>query len=159
MQSRAIELLVGFFFALGVAAIFILTFRVAGLETVGGGQSYQVTAYFSNIGGLKPGAKVSMAGVNVGRVRSIEIDRDTFEARVVLEISKQYDNLPKDSNAKILTAGLLGEQYVGLEPGGALESLEQGDEIQLTQSALVLENLIGQLVTSMTQKGPGGDKE
>lgn len=159
MKSRSLEILVGFFFALGVAAVFVLTFRVAGLENVGGGPSYEVTATFDNIGGLRPGAPVTMAGVKIGRVRSITIDNTTFEARVTLDISKQYDNLPKDSNAKILTAGLLGEQYVGLEPGGALDSLADGDTITFTQSALVLENLIGQVLTSMSQRGSNDSQE
>lgn len=155
MQSRALEILVGFFFALGVAAIFVLTFRVAGLQGGGQGPTYEVQAFFDNIGGLKPGAKVSMAGVSIGRVRNIAIDRDTFEARVTLDLSQKYDNIPDDSNAKILTAGLLGEQYIGIEPGGSLDSLQEGSQITFTQSALVLENLIGQFLTSMTQKGSG----
>ncbi|MDT0497446.1 MAG: outer membrane lipid asymmetry maintenance protein MlaD [Pseudomonadota bacterium] len=159
MQSRSLEILVGFFFALGVAAIFVLTFRVAGLQNVGGGPTYEVTAMFENIGGLKPGASVTMAGVKIGRVRNIAIDRTTFEARVKMDLAADYDNIPKDSNAKILTAGLLGEQYIGFEPGGALESLEQGDTVTFTQSALVLENLIGQFLTSMTQKGSNESKE
>lgn len=114
---------------------------------------------FENIGGLKPGASVTMAGVKIGRVRNIAIDRTTFEARVKMDLAADYDNIPKDSNAKILTAGLLGEQYIGFEPGGALESLEQGDTVTFTQSALVLENLIGQFLTSMTQKGSNESKE
>lgn len=156
MQSRALEILVGLFVCLGVAAVFILTFRVASLDTVGGsGETYEVTALFDNIGGLKAGSAVTMAGVKVGRVKSIAIDPDTFQARVSLDMSKQYSSIPDDSNAKILTAGLLGEQYIGLEPGGADEALKDGSQIKLTQSALVLENLIGQFLSS--QAGDKGD--
>lgn len=152
MQSRALEILVGFFFCLGVGAIFILTFRVASLSSVGAGKAFHVTATFENIGGLKRGAPVTVAGVRVGRVREITVDRTNFEARVTLELSKQYDNIPKDSNAKIMTAGLLGEQYIGIEPGGDDQSLVDGDTIKFTQSAFVLENIIGQVLVSMTQK-------
>jgi phospholipid/cholesterol/gamma-HCH transport system substrate-binding protein len=153
MQSRALEVLVGFFVCLGVAAIFVLTFRVASLDTVGGSKaSYHVTAKFDTIGNLAAGASVKIAGVRIGRVRGIGIDPTTFQAVATLEISGDHANIPEDSTAKILTAGLLGEQYVGLEPGGDDKSLKEGDEIKFTQSAFVLENLIGQFLTSMTQK-------
>lgn len=153
MQSRSLELLVGFFFCLGVGAIFILTFRVASLSSVGPGEAYRLSATFENIGGLKRGAAVTMAGVRIGRVRDITIDRDNFEAKVTLEVNNQYDNIPLDSNAKILTAGLLGEQYIGLEPGGDEKSFKDGDSVKFTQSAFVLENIIGQVLVSMTSKG------
>jgi phospholipid/cholesterol/gamma-HCH transport system substrate-binding protein len=149
MQSKALELLVGLFFTLGVAAVFILTFRVASLSGAGEGASFEVAADFENIGGLKPGAAVTMAGVRIGRVRQIVIDRDTFEAKVTMRIGASYDNIPKDSAASIYTAGLLGEQYIGLSPGGEDAALAQGDTIKFTQSALVLENLIGQFVANM----------
>lgn len=158
MQSRALEMLVGLFVCLGVAAVFVLTFRVASLDTVGGtSSSYRVVAAFSNIGGLKPGSAVTMAGVKIGRVKGIVIDPDTYEANVTLELSNDYNALPEDSGAKILTAGLLGEQYVGLEAGGADEVLKEGSRIRLTQSALVLENLIGQFLSS--QSGEGKDDQ
>jgi phospholipid/cholesterol/gamma-HCH transport system substrate-binding protein len=147
------EMLVGLFFCLGVGAIFILTFRVASLSSVGPGKAYHVTATFENIGGLKRGAAVTIAGVRIGRVRNITVDPSSFEAKVTLELSNQYDNIPVDSNAKILTAGLLGEQYIGLEPGGDEKSLKDGDTIKFTQSAFVLENIIGQVLVSMTNKG------
>lgn len=160
MQSKALEILVGFFVCLGVAAVFVLTFRVASLETTSNGKTYSVTALFENIGGLKPGAAVTMAGVKVGRVRSIAIDPATFEAAVTLDISSSYDMIPEDSDARILTAGLLGEQYVGLVPGGAEAALKDGSRIKFTQSALVLENIVGQFLTNMTSKsaqsGPDG---
>jgi phospholipid/cholesterol/gamma-HCH transport system substrate-binding protein len=155
MQTKALELLVGLFFTLGVAAVFILTFRVASLDAGSSGDSFAVTADFENIGGLKPGAAVTMAGVRIGRVRSIEIDPTTFEAKVRMRIENSYNNLPKDSSASIFTAGLLGEQYIGLVPGGDEAPLAEGDHIKFTQSALVLENLIGQFVAGMAS----GDKD
>ena len=153
MRSRALEILVGFFVCLGVAAVFVLTFRVASLETVGAGQSYKVTAMFENIGGLKPGSAVTLSGVKIGRVQNIVIDPDSFEAAVTLQIADTYNTLPEDSSAKILTAGLLGEQYVGLEAGGAEETLKEGSRIKFTQSALVLENLIGQFLYNKAEDG------
>lgn len=152
MKSRSMEMLVGLFFCLGVGAIFILTFRVASLASVGPGKAYHVSATFENIGGLKRGAAVTIAGVRIGRVRMITVDPSSFEAKVTLELNNQYDNIPADSNAKILTAGLLGEQYIGLEPGGDDKSLKDGDTIKFTQSAFVLENIIGQVLVSMTNK-------
>lgn len=148
MQAKTLELVVGLFFILGIGAIFLLTFRVASLDSATPGQSYAVQATFENIGGLKRGAAVTMAGVRIGRVRSIAIDRQTYEARVALDIDRAYDNIPRDSSAAILTAGLLGEQYVGIDPGGDESWLRDGDSVRLTQSALVLEKLVGQFVTS-----------
>ncbi|MGQ0697423.1 MAG: outer membrane lipid asymmetry maintenance protein MlaD [Panacagrimonas sp.] len=151
MQSRALEILVGLFVSLGVAAVFVLTFRVASLDTVGGAnETYRVVASFENIGGLKAGSAVTMAGVKIGRVRDIVIDSNTFEANVTLELSNSFNTIPDDSNAKILTAGLLGEQYIGLEAGGSDASLKDGSKLKLTQSALVLENLIGQFLSSQS---------
>ncbi|HWU67518.1 MAG TPA: outer membrane lipid asymmetry maintenance protein MlaD [Stenotrophobium sp.] len=158
MQSRALEIIVGFFVCLGIAAIFVLTFRVAGLQSIEGGKGYQVTALFENIGGLKPGAAVTLAGVKIGRVKSIVIDSSTFEAKATLEISDKYNNIPADSGANILTAGLLGEKYIGIVPGGADQSLKQGSVIKITQSALVLENLIGQFMSTMATKEAKGQK-
>jgi phospholipid/cholesterol/gamma-HCH transport system substrate-binding protein len=146
------EILVGFFVCLGIAAVFILTFRVASLDSIQGGSGYRVTAMFDNIGGLKPGASVTLAGVKIGRVKSITIDPTNFEAKVSLEISSDYSNLPEDSSAKILTAGLLGEQYLGLEVGGSEQNLKEGSKIKFTQSALVLENIIGQFLTNQSSK-------
>jgi len=151
MQSKALELLVGFFFLVGVSAVFILTFRVASLSGPSASKAYHVTATFENIGGLKKGGAVTLAGVRIGRVKGVVIDPQSFEAKVTLDIDNEFNNIPKDSNAKILTAGLLGEQYIGLEPGGDEQSLKDGDQIKFTQSALVLENLIGQFVVSMSQ--------
>lgn len=155
MQSRALEMLVGFFVCLGVAAIFVLTFRVASTDNIGGGRTYTVTADFSNVGSLAPGASVKLAGVRIGSVTGISIDPKTFQAVVSMSISDRHRDIPDDSAAKILTAGLLGEQYIGLEPGGSLESLKDGGHIQFTQSAFVLENVIGQFLTGMVHKGGG----
>ena len=155
MQTKALELLVGLFFTLGVAAVFILTFRVASLDAGSASDSFEVTADFENIGGLKRGAAVTMAGVRIGRVGDIVIDPTTFEARVTMRVENSYNNIPKDSNASIFTAGLLGEQYIGLSPGGEDAVLADGDKIKFTQSALVLENLIGQFVAGMAS----GEKE
>ena len=160
MQSRALEMLVGLFVCLGVAAVFVLTFRVASLDTIdGGGETYRVVASFENIGGLKPGSAVTMAGVKIGRVRDIVIDPSTFEANVTLELSGAYSAIPDDSNAKILTAGLLGEQYVGIEAGGSDTALKDGSKLKLTQSALVLENLIGQFLSSQSNKDDKGTQQ
>jgi phospholipid/cholesterol/gamma-HCH transport system substrate-binding protein len=153
------EMLVGLFFCLGVGAIFILTFRVASLASVGPGKAYHVSATFENIGGLKRGAAVTIAGVRIGRVRMITVDPNSFEAKVTLELNNQYDNIPADSNAKILTAGLLGEQYIGLEAGGDGVMLKTGDRLRLTQSAVVLENLISQFLFSKAAEGKDAPKD
>ena len=159
MQSRALEILVGFFVCLGVAAVFILTFRVASLSSVEGGSGYKISATFENIGGLKPGAAVTLSGVKIGRVKSIVIDPHNYEAVVTMEISNTYNNLPEDSGAKILTAGLLGEQYVSLEVGGADQALKEGSTLKFTQSALVLENIIGQFLSSQASKTPAKESQ
>ena len=152
------EILVGFFVCLGIAAVFILTFRIASLDSIQGGSGYRVTAMFDNIGGLKPGASVTLAGVKIGRVRNIRIDPSNFEAEVSMEISDAYNTLPEDSSAKILTAGLLGEQYLGLEIGGSDKNLKEGSKIKFTQSALVLENIIGQFLTNQASKPAATEK-
>lgn len=146
MQSRSVEAVVGFFLCLGVAAILILTFQVSDLQRGVNGNSYTIYANFENSGGLKVGSSVSMAGVTIGRVTDIAIDPDTFESRVALTVQEQYDMLPKDSSASILTAGLLGERYVGIEPGGDMKLLGDGDVVRFTESALVLEQIIGQFL-------------
>lgn len=153
MPSRTLEILVGFFVCLGVAAIFVLTFRVASLDTAGSGSdSYEVRAQFENIGGLRPGSAVTLAGVRIGRVQSIAIDPQTFQANVMMRIDTEHNQIPEDSSASILTSGLLGEQYIGLSPGGMDSVLQDGSEIMLTQSALVLENLIGQFLSNAASK-------
>lgn len=146
MHNRTVEAVVGFFLCLGVAAILLLTFQVSDLQRGVNGDSYTVYANFENTGGLKIGSSVSMAGVNIGRVTGISIDEQTFESRVALTISNDYQILPKDSSASILTAGLLGEKYIGVEAGGDLKTLADGDVVKFTESALVLEQVIGQFL-------------
>jgi phospholipid/cholesterol/gamma-HCH transport system substrate-binding protein len=153
MHSRSVEIWVGLFVAAGMAALFMLAMQVSNLSVVSDDVGYDVTARFENIGSLKVRSPVSMAGVRVGRVSDIGFDPQTFEAVVTMHISGQYDELPADTSANIFTAGLLGEQYVGLEPGGDMEVLGQGSEIMLTQSALVLEQLIGQFLFSKASEG------
>lgn len=153
-QSRLVGIVVGLFFCVGVAAAFVLTLRMSNVSTYQVSDGYTVTANFKNIGGLKAGAAVTMAGVKVGRVKSIEL-APNFDAKVTIIIGKQFNQIPEDSDASILTAGLLGEQYIGVSPGGMPDFLEEGSELEFTQSALVLERLIGQLVYSIS----GGDKD
>lgn len=152
MPSRAAEIMVGLFFVLAVAAVFLLTFRVAGPDGAAVEDGYNVTADFNNIGGLKRGAPVTLSGVRIGRVADIRIDPVTFSARVTMRIATEYDDLPTDSGASILTSGLLGEQYIGIDPGGAEQALAEGDRLPLTQDALVLEKLVGRFLESMTQR-------
>jgi phospholipid/cholesterol/gamma-HCH transport system substrate-binding protein len=138
---------VGLFVLLGGAAVLFLALKAGNLLSLNFDATYQVSARFDNIGGLKPNAAVKSAGVVVGRVDSISFDDKTFQAKVVINLQKAT-LFPKDSSAKILTSGLLGEQYIGLEPGAEEKNLAGGDVIMQTQSAVVLENLIGQFINS-----------
>lgn len=151
MQKSLLELWVGIFVVAGIAALTVLAFRVGNLSGVDVKDGFTITAKFDNIGGLTAKAPVSMAGVRIGRVTGIEINREDYSAVVHMTIDKQYDNLPKDTSAAVLTQGLLGAQYVGLEPGGDLEYLKEGDRLLITQSAVVLEQLIGQLLFSKAE--------
>jgi phospholipid/cholesterol/gamma-HCH transport system substrate-binding protein len=153
MQSRSVEIWVGLFIAAGMAALFMLAMQVSNLTVVNTDEGYDVTARFENISGLKVRAPVTMAGVRIGRVTEVGFDPRTFEAVVTMHISDRYNELPADSSASIFTAGLLGEQYIGLEPGGDMEVLKEGSEIMLTQSALILEQLIGQFLFSKAAEG------
>lgn len=155
-HTRTIEISVGVFIALGIAALFFLAMKVSNLATLTEAEGYEVHALFDNIGGLKVRAPVTMAGVRVGRVKAIGYDEDAFQARVTLAINPDYDRIPVDTAASIYTAGLLGEQYVALEPGGAMEYLSAGSEIRLTQSALVLEQVVGQFLFSQAAGDGGG---
>ena len=137
---------------LGFSALFFLVTQITNRELSVGGNSYDVEAQFENIGSLKVGAAVSMAGVTVGRVDSINYDQDIYKAVVHLKISSQFDRLPKDSDASIMTAGLLGGQYVGITAGGAEDFLKSGDRIEFVQDALVLENLINRLLVNMSSR-------
>jgi phospholipid/cholesterol/gamma-HCH transport system substrate-binding protein len=146
MVKKKIEILVGGFMLLGLLGLLFLALQAANLGSFGNNQSYLLQARFDNIGGLKPRAPVRSAGVTVGRVTSIGFDNQTFQGVVTLAVESQYQ-FPRDSSAKILTAGLLGDQYIGLEPGGDDKNLVAGETIAQTQSAVVLENLIGQFLT------------
>ncbi len=145
MSKRSIETLVGAFVLLGLAALVFVALKAANLTSFSGGDSYGLSAQFTNIGGLKVRAPVRSAGVVVGRVSGIKLDAKTYQGVVAMEIQRGFD-FPKDTSAKILTAGLLGDQYIGLEPGGDLANLAAGDVVRQTQSAVVLENLIGQFL-------------
>jgi phospholipid/cholesterol/gamma-HCH transport system substrate-binding protein len=147
MKKTALDFWVGLFVVLGFIALLFLALKAGNMSSLSFQATYPVKLKFDNIGGLKPRAPVKSAGVTVGRVASIGFDTNSYQALVTLDIDKQYQ-FPKDTSAKILTAGLLGEQYIGLEPGGDSEMLKAGDTITMTQSAIVLENLIGQFLYS-----------
>ncbi|MGM0824822.1 MAG: outer membrane lipid asymmetry maintenance protein MlaD [Pseudomonadota bacterium] len=149
-RSRAMEFGVGLFILVGVLGMVFLGLRVSGLSFSGPSNTFQLDAHFSNIGGLKPRARVSMSGVTVGHVESIELDTEWYDARVTLSLDSELEGqISRDATASILTSGLLGEQYVGLSMGGDPEMLEPGDTIRDTQSALVLEELIQQFISNM----------
>ncbi|MBN2885686.1 MAG: outer membrane lipid asymmetry maintenance protein MlaD [Chromatiaceae bacterium] len=152
-RERNLEILVGAFMVAGFVALFFLSMQVSNLSLGNAAEGYQLTARFANVGSLKARAPVTLAGVRVGRVERVTLDRTTYEAVVALRIDAEVDNIPEDTFANIFTAGLLGEQYIGLEPGGSPEMLRDGDEIMQTQSALVLEQMIGQFLFSKA----GGD--
>lgn len=152
-NTRTMEIIVGLFVVLGLAALFMLAMQVSNLSTFSGEDGYEVKARFENIGGLKVRSPVTVAGVRVGRVSRIDFDNNTFEAVVSMNIGATYNTLPNDTSASIFTAGLLGEQYVSLEPGGDDKILQNGSEIRLTQSAIVLEQVIGQFLYSQAESG------
>jgi phospholipid/cholesterol/gamma-HCH transport system substrate-binding protein len=152
MNKTKLDLWVGLFVIAGIAALLYLALKVGSTNTINTSNSYEVIAQFENIGGLKPRAPVKSAGVVVGRVADIAFDNKTYEATVTLRIDKRYA-FPKDSTASILTSGLLGEQYVGLEAGGDSAKLKEKDRILITQDAVVLENLIGRFLYGKAQEG------
>jgi phospholipid/cholesterol/gamma-HCH transport system substrate-binding protein len=152
MTRRGIETLVGLFVLAGFVAIGYLALKAANLAAMTVGETYTVSALFDNVGGLKPRAPVKSAGVTVGRVSSIALDGRTFQGVVTMELEKRYA-FPKDTSAAILTAGLLGDQYIGLNPGGDDDNLAAGDTIRMTQSAVVLENFIGQMLYNRAAEG------
>lgn len=147
MERTKLDLWVGMFVVAGIGALVMLAMKVGNLSTYNVAETYQVQAYFSNIGGLKPKASIRSAGVLVGRVTDISLDTERYEARVSMSLDKRYA-FPKDTFANILTSGLLGEQYIGLSPGGDSDMLKAGDQIKKTQSAMVLEDLIGKFIYS-----------
>lgn len=155
MGKRGIETLVGLFVLLGMLALVFIALQAANLGSFTGADTYRLTARFDNIGGLKVRAPVRSAGVLVGRVSDIALDPQTFQGVVTLDIDRRFQ-FPKDTAAKILTAGLLGDQYIGLDAGGDDASLAAGDTVAQTQSAVVLENLIGQFLTGRADAAPAG---
>ena len=152
MRMRYIELSVGAFMVLGVIAIVLMAFRVSGLTIRSSDDTYTIKAHFENLGGLTEKAKVSMSGVTIGRVTNIYLDTDWYSAVVEMEIDKSMSTLTTDTSASILTAGLLGEKYVGLTVGAEEEYLKDGDWIDDTQSAIVLEELIGRFLFNSAEK-------
>jgi phospholipid/cholesterol/gamma-HCH transport system substrate-binding protein len=152
MEKRNLETLVGLFVVVGAAALVFLSLKAANLASFSFDSTYQVTARFDNVGGLKIRAPVKSAGVTVGRIKSVAFDDKNFQGVVTMELDRRYQ-FPADTSAKILTSGLLGDQYIGLEPGADDKNLNAGDSIKITQSAVVLENLIGSLLYNKAAEG------
>lgn len=152
MQNRTLEIGVGLFLLAGLLAFLLLALRVSGLTLGSNIDTYKLYANFDNIAGLTVRAKVTMAGVTIGKVTAIDLDRDRFTGRVTMEVEQRVNNLPLDSTASILTAGLLGEKYIGLSVGGEEEVLKDGATIYDTQSSLVLEDLIGKFLLNTVNK-------
>ena len=152
MERSTLDLWVGLFVVAGLGALTILALKVGNMGSFAGAETYQLSAQFTNIGGLKPRAAVKSSGVVVGRVAEIAFDNEKFMAKVIMNIEKRYQ-FPKDTSASVLTAGLLGEQYIGLEGGAEDAMLANGDTIKLTQSAVVLEKLISQFMFSKAAEG------
>jgi len=152
MTRKELDLWVGIFAVIGIGAMLFLSLKVANLASFSAADMYQIQAKFENIGSLKVRAPVKSAGVVVGRVGEIHFDNESFEAMVALNIDGRF-KFPKDSSAKIMTSGLLGEQYISLSPGGDSVNLKNGDILKLTQSAVVLENLIGQFLYNKAAEG------
>lgn len=153
--SRSLELTTGIFLLLGIAALFYLATEATNYRDVSSTGSYEVRACFGNVGGLHVGAPVRIGGVTVGRVTAIKYSFKRYEACIQMALSKKDDKIPSDSTASILTQGVLGEQYVGLSPGGAATYLHQGSTIHFTQSAVILEKLIGKFLANQPHKGGG----
>ncbi|MDO8696517.1 MAG: outer membrane lipid asymmetry maintenance protein MlaD [Pseudomonadales bacterium RIFCSPLOWO2_12_59_9] len=152
MQTRTMEIGVGLFLLAGLLALLLLALRVSGLSVADSADTYKLYANFDNVAGLTVRAKVTMAGVTIGKVSAIDLDRDSYTGRVTMDLQKRVDNLPEDSTASILTAGLLGEKYVGISVGGDEALLKEGGVIRDTQSALVLEDLIGKFLLNTVNK-------
>lgn len=157
-QTRAIEFSTGLFALLGFAALFFLVTQITNKEIRFGETGYQLLAKFENVGSLKVGAPVSMAGVTIGRVEKIAYDSTEYKAAVTLRIEPAYDRIPDDSDASIFTAGLLGGQYIGISPGGSETYFKDKDQIHFTQSAIVLENLISKFLFSLAGKDKDKDQ-
>ena len=157
-STRNLEVGTGFFVLLGFAALAFLTTQLpsSGLKLGGSKSGYHVLAKFDNIGDLKPGAPVSMAGVNIGEVEAIKFDPKDYKAAVTLRISNTYNQIPDDSDASIQTQGLLGGKYIGIGPGGSDMFLKDGSTVPFTQSAIVLETLVNKFFANFAQRGGGG---
>ena len=153
MSKKVVEIAVGFFVILGIGALLMLAFRVSGLTEYGLHDTYAVTADFNNIGDLKPKAPVTIAGVRIGQVQSIRLNNETFHAKVTLVIDGDENKIPEDSEASILTAGLLGSNYIEITPGFEEQYLVAGSHIEDTHSAIILENMIGQLLFNAKKEG------
>ena len=154
MAQKWAETLVGLFMVAGIACLIVLAFKVSGLSTYAMGKSYEITADFDNIGDLKKRAPVTIAGVRIGQVTGIDLDPRSYKAVVHMDIEEKDNNIPVDSSASIVTAGLLGANYISISPGFENEFLKQGGQIEETHSALMLETMIGQLLFNM-----GKDKD
>jgi phospholipid/cholesterol/gamma-HCH transport system substrate-binding protein len=157
MHRKSIDVWVGLFVLLGALSLLFLALKAGNMSTISFAKTYAITGKFDNIGGLKPQSPVKSAGVVVGRVGDISFDDKTYQAIVRLDLNPAY-KFPKDSSLKILTSGLLGEQYIGIEAGGDTNNLAQGDRITHTQSAAVLEDLINQFIYSKAAEGKDGNK-
>lgn len=153
VKQRLTEIAVGLFIIVGFLALLLLALQISGISQLTGSETYKVKADFSNIGGLRQQAPVKMAGVEVGHVQSITLMPKTYQAKVVIAFEKNKPSIPKDSSASIMTEGLLGSQYISIDPGFADEMLKSGDKIEETHSAMILENLIGQFLYSTNQGG------
>lgn len=151
-SSRKIEILVGMFVVIGLIAFFVMAMKISNLSSLTSNNGYNVTAQFDNIGGLRTRAKVTLSGVGVGRVTAISYDKESFRAVVSMKINEGVNYLPEDTQASIYTAGLLGEQYISLEPGAEDDVLKEGSIVTLTQSAVVLEEIIGKFLVSFSTK-------
>lgn len=156
-HSRTIEVFVGLFVAIGLVALFFLAMQVSNLSDFRNGEGYVIKARFDNIGSLKVRSPVAISGVKIGRVSSVIYDTDDYSALVEITINPEYNKLPDDTSASIFTAGLLGEQYIGLEAGGSDEYLKPGDFIDITQPALILENIIGHFLFGKDDSNKGTD--
>lgn len=154
MAQRSADLMVGVFMMAGIAALLFLALQVSGLTPKSSSESYTLYANFNDAGGLTPRAKVSMAGVTIGNIREITLNRETFQARVIIDVDASVDNIPSDSAAVIRTSGLLGEQYIDVSVGGDMESLADGDTFYSTQSAMNLERLISNFASGQSRVSP-----
>ena len=152
MRTRTLEISVGAFMLAGVLALVMMALQVSGLSLKSTASTYELLAYFNNAGALKTRAKISMAGVTIGQVKAVELDKETYTAKVIMAIDQKVDNIPIDSTASIVTAGLLGEQYISVSIGGDEAYLRDGERFEDTQSALILEELIGKFLLGAVSK-------